>query len=118
MMLHEEFPAMEQIYDILFRLGINRNYIGFYYVSYGVWLCVRQPERLLLVTKWLYPDVAAHFGTNWKAVEHALRTVVTTVWRNNPALLETLAGKPLSEKPCSSKFLSILTVWLFPQAAA
>jgi len=118
MVLPEDIWYIERICDMLYRLGVNRNYAGFYYAVYGVWLCTNQPERLLLVTKWLYPDVAAHYGTNWKAVERALRTVVSTAWRNNPALLETFAGKPLYEKPCSSRFLSILTSCMFPQEAA
>ena len=117
-MLPEEAPDGAQICDMLYRLGINRNYTGFYYAAYGIWLCAREPARLQLVTKWLYPDVAARYGTNWKAVERSLRTVVDTAWRNNPALLETLAGKRLHEKPCSSLFLSILTAWLFPNEAA
>ena len=41
----------------------------------GAPACAEEPERLLLVTKWLYPDVAKQYGTNWKAVERDIRTV-------------------------------------------
>ena len=118
MRLLEATPTMGQIYDVLYRLGISANYVGFFYASYGVWLCIKQPERLLMVTKWLYPAVAAHYNTNWKAVERALRTVVAAAWRNNPSLLEKLAGRPLYEKPCSAQFLSILLQGIFPKGAA
>ena len=118
MRLLEENPPMGPIYDILRRLGITANYVGFFYASYGVWLCTKQPERLLLVTKWLYPDIAAHYGTNWKTVERDLRTVVAAAWRNNPTLLETLAGRPLHEKPCSAQFFSILAAGIFPKGVA
>ena len=118
MRLLEEMPSMDRIYDILYRLGISANYVGFFYASYGVWLCSQQQERLLLVTKWLYPDVAAHYNTNWRTVERDLRTVVAAAWRNNPALLEELARKPLYEKPRPAQFISILVEGLFPDSAA
>ena len=54
-------------------------------------LAALQPQRLLLVTKWLYPQVAREFGTTWYAVERNIRTAVTIAWTANPALLETLA---------------------------
>ena len=28
-----------------------------------------------VVTKWLYPEVAKHYGTNWKAVERNIRSM-------------------------------------------
>ena len=107
-----------KIYDALYRLGITANYIGFFYTSYAVWLCSQRPERLLLVTKWLYPDVAAHYKTNWRAVERDIRTVVAVIWRTNPQLLSELAGCDLPEKPSTSQFLSILANSLFPNCAA
>ena len=50
--------CMTDIYDLLYRLGATANYTGFFHMAYAVWLCVEQPDRLLLVTKWLYPEVA------------------------------------------------------------
>ena len=58
---------------MLCRLGATANYRGFSYTAYAVLLCVQQQDRLLLVTKWLYPDVAKRYGTNWKAVERNIR---------------------------------------------
>ena len=66
-------------------------------------------HRLLLVTKWLYPDVAKRYGTNWKAVERNIRTVITVVWEQNRAMLEGLARRPLLQRPCAAQFLSILS---------
>ena len=39
-------------------------YTSFHYVSYAAYLCAREPERLQLVTKWLYSDVALQYNTN------------------------------------------------------
>ena len=50
--------SIEKIYDLLYSLGITANYTGFFQLAYAVKLCAEQPERLLLVTKCVYPDVA------------------------------------------------------------
>ena len=55
--------------DLLYQLGISANYKGFFHAAYAVSLCMERQDRLLLVTKWLYPDVAKRYRTNWKAVE-------------------------------------------------
>ena len=59
--------------DLLYQLGISANYKGFFHAAYAVSLCMERQDRLLLVTKWLYPDVAKRYRTNWKAVERNIR---------------------------------------------
>ena len=63
----------EDAYHLLYRLGAAANYTGFSYLVRALQLCAEEPERLLLVTKWLYPDVAKQYGTNWKAVERDIQ---------------------------------------------
>ena len=53
---------MTVVYDLLYQLGVTANYTGFFHAAYAVSLCVEQPDRLLLVTKWLYPEVAKPTG--------------------------------------------------------
>ena len=101
--------CITDIYDLLYRLGVTANYIGFFHMAYAVLLCVKQPDRLLLVTKWLYPEVAKQYHTNWKAVERNIRTVGNIVWRENRPLLEQLARRGLVQKPCTSQLLAILS---------
>ena len=79
---------------LLHRLGLTANYRGYFYVSYGIMLCAKEQERLLLVTKRLYPEVAKRYGTNWKAVERSIRTASGVIWRGNRLLLEEIAGNP------------------------
>ena len=55
---------MTAIYDLLYRLGVTANYTGFFHTAYAVSLCIGRPDRLLLVTKWLYPEVAKQYLTN------------------------------------------------------
>ena len=75
-------------------------------------------ERLLLATKWLYPEVAKHYATTWKCVERNIRTAVHAVWNTNPELLKALARHPLPQKPKASKFLSILALHFSLESAA
>ena len=97
------------INDLLYRLGVTANYTGFFYTAYVVQLCMEDPERLTLVTKWVYPDVAKQYGTNWKAVERDIRTVANIIWEQGQSKLEQLAGRKLEEKPCNAQLLAILT---------
>lgn len=97
-----------EIYDLLYQLGVTANYTGFFHTAYAVSLCAEQPDRLLLVTKWLYPEVAKQYRTSWKAVERNIRTISVIIWRENRPLLEQLARRNLSEKPRTTQLLAIL----------
>lgn len=114
----EEDHLSVAIYDLLYRLGATANYLGFFYVVHAIRLSVEDPSRLMFVTKWLYPDVAKHYGTNWRAVERDIRTVINTVWRCQPELLTEIAGFQITEKPGPSRFLSILTGYIRQGRAA
>ena len=72
-------------------------------------MAIDDSDRLRLITKHIYPDVASYYSTTWSAVERNIRTVVTVAWKNDPLLLEELAGARLSRKPTNSQFLSILS---------
>ena len=100
---------MPYIYEILHSLGVTANYTGFFQTSYAVYLAVKRPESLLMVTKWLYPEVARHFNTTWRSVERNIRTVLSIVWDLGRVRLEELAHCTLTRKPTASKFLAILS---------
>ncbi len=97
-----------EVYDLLYQLGVTANYTGFFHTAYAVSLCVEQPDRLLLVTKWLYPEVAKQYLTNWKAVERNIRMVGNIIWQENRPLLEKLAHRRLEQKPRNAQLLAIL----------
>ncbi len=83
-----------------------------------MYISVQNPQYLLLVTKWLYPEVAKHYGTTWKCVERDIRTAVNVAWRTNPELLGELAQRILPCKPKPSQFLAILVTYFYSQTAA
>ena len=117
-----EFTAddelLTEIYDLLYFLGLRATRTYFFHTSFAVFLSVKNRERLLLVTKWLYPDVARHYATNWNAVERNIRTAITAVWRENREGLSELAGYTLQKKPTPSQFLTILVKTLDEDKAA
>lgn len=109
-MLHDEMPEISDIYGVLRQLGITGNYMGFFQTAYAVYLASRQPERLVLVTKWLYPEVAKHYDTTWSCVERNIRSVATLAWNGHREYLEQLAQQPLPNRPSPSTFIAILTM--------
>ena len=94
------------IYDLLYLLGVTANYIGFFQTAFAVQLCMERPERLLLVTKWLYPDVARRYQTSWKSVERNIRTVNGIVWEQKRSFLQQLAGLELLHRPSNAQLLA------------
>ena len=54
-------------------LGLLPSSVCYFYMAEALRLSLREPDRLLLVTKHVYPDVARCFDTNWKCVERGLR---------------------------------------------
>lgn len=103
---------LSEVYDLLYQLGVTANYTVFFHTAYAVSLCLEQPDRLLLVTKWLCPEVAKRYKTNWKAVERNIRTVNDIIWRENRSLLEKMAHKQLDQKPRNAQLLAILAASL------
>ena len=101
-----------EIRDLLYHLGITEKYVGFFHTTYAVCLSIHQPERLLLVTKWLYPDVAKHYNTNWRNVERTIRTVAAVAWKLRPEMLSFLANRTLDRRPGNTQFISILVHYL------
>lgn len=115
MQLYHRTDFVGEIYDLLYRLGVTANYTGFFQTAFAVKLCMEQPERLLLVTKWVYPDVARQYKTNWKAVERNIRTANGVVWERSRPYLEKLAGLELLHKPSNTQLLAILVYSMLSQ---
>lgn len=101
-------PDVEYIFA---RLGLRPNYCGFQQAAYAVSLAVKNPDLLLHVTKCLYPEVALHFHTSAACVERNIRAAVHLAWERNSGLLIRLSENTLEQRPTSSEFLSIMTMY-------
>ena len=97
-----------EIGETLRLLGISGNLRGHRFTAAAVLLALEKPERLLGVTKELYPVVAAQFGCSWHCVERGIRSAAARAWRKNPQYLMQLAGYPLDGAPTASEFVDIL----------
>lgn len=101
-----------RIITLLRELGITPNYKGFHQLAMALQLCMEKPERLTLVTKLLYPDVAEKCHTKWTSVERNMRTMIDMIWAENRPWLDTISHRKLQKKPCIGQMLSILMFYI------
>ena len=53
MTLLEQLPASASVYGAIRKLGGSERTVGYYYAAYGIQLALEQPQRMMLITKWL-----------------------------------------------------------------
>ena len=75
---------------VLQELGITPNYTGYFQTAEAVGLCVKEPERLTLITKLVYAEVGKKYAVKWTTVERNIRTVAAMAWERSPLLMEEL----------------------------
>ena len=101
------------IQKVLWDLNIPPNYLGAHYLAYAEMLVLEDQNRLTMVTKWLYPEVAARYHTSWQAVERNIRTVIGICWQQDSGLrLSQVLGCPVAEKPSPTRFIQLLARYL------
>lgn len=104
----EHSIELTHVRQLMHKLGITANYTGYFHAAHAVMLSAQEPERLLLITKWIYPDVAKHYHTTWRSVERNIRTVSKLAWETNRPELERMAQHALPNRPSAGVFLAIL----------
>lgn len=104
------------IRSALWELNIPPTYLGTHYLTYAELLVLEDQNRLTMVTKWLYPEVAAHYNTSWKAVERNIRTVIEISWaQDGGEALRKGLGVPLAEKPSPTGLIQMLARYFLRQ---
>lgn len=103
---------MEEICDLLRRLGLRSDRAYFMYTAHALYLALDNPDRLLYITKWLYADVARYHGTSWKAVERSIREGLRIIWARNHQGLWDVAGYDIPYRPAPSYYITILLEFL------
>lgn len=90
-------------------LGIPGRYYGQRYLIRCVELVLEDENRLLKVTKLLYPAVADEFGATSAQVQKDIRTVISVFW-DGPGRkrLEELIGYELAWKPAPNEMIDLL----------
>ena len=78
---------MENLSQLIHRLGINATYRGYHYLYRAVLLALSDEDYLLSITKKMYLDIAAYYGIPVSNVERNLRTVITICWERGNRIL-------------------------------
>lgn len=103
---------MENLSQLIHRLGINATYRGYHYLYRAVILALSNEEYLLSITKKMYLDISSYYHTPVSNVERNLRTVITICWeRGNKEFLSQIASYPLGFKPSAGEFIDILVAY-------
>lgn len=113
----ETGPSLEEVYDLLYQLGLKAKSTAFFQLAYAVRLGAKHPQRLL-VMQWVYPEIARCYHTDARMVERNIRRLSITAWKNAPDRLCKMAGEDLSAAPLPARFVSILALQLRKGSAA
>ncbi|WP_343209486.1 sporulation initiation factor Spo0A C-terminal domain-containing protein [Anaerolentibacter hominis] len=104
---------LPEIYGLIRSLGIPATYMGYHFLASAIALAIEDEDRLLLIIKCLYPEVAKRHNTTLYSVERNLRTVIDVCWkRGNRQFLDQMAGYTLTSKPSTGEFIDILSSYL------
>ena len=109
---------ISKIYDLLYCFDLSAENTSFFHIAYAIYLAVHQPERLLFVSKWLYPAVAKYYKVTTLQIEYNISFVTYIAWKRKRRLLEELARKFFPQGPKPSEFLQILVAYLTSGLAA
>lgn len=100
----------------LWDFNIPPTYLGTHYLAYAELLVLEDQNRLTMVTKWLYPEIAAYYHTSWKSVERNIRTVISICWERGACTqLEQNTGIILLSKPSPTGIIQLLAHYFLEQ---
>lgn len=103
----------EEIAKLLRSIGASGRLVGFNYIVFIVYNILQKPDEHYWITKCAYPDMAKYFRVRPASVEHAIRTVIASVWDRYDHLdLNRVAGIELEKMPTNSEFIDILVAYL------
>ena len=97
----------KEIEKILFELGFPEHLKGYRYSICAIRTAIENPG--ILVTRELYPAIAAKYSTTPPKVEKAIRSSIETAWcRCDMGLVEKYFGNtvsPTKGKPTNAEFI-------------
>lgn len=115
--MHVDENFLMKTHALLRYIGAT-NTTGIFQTAYAVALAHKQPCRLLMVTKWLYPSVAKHYGTAWACVERNIRSTIASAWKNGGRRRLANLGYVLTRRPRPTEFINLLLIILETDQAA
>ena len=104
------------ISEALMNANVLPHLQGYRYLREGVRRTLEDPGVLHGITKILYPDLARHFHTNAKCVEHSMRNALEIAWKEGDAKRRADYFGPgfaqLKRRPTNSEFLALVSEFI------
>jgi len=75
-------PSINSVYihNVLLKIGVPPNLLGYSYITYAVELLLLDPSKMHAITKELYVDIAIRFRSTPSRVERAIRNAINVTW--------------------------------------
>lgn len=102
----------DRIKSILYQLGVNSTYLGYYYLTLAITIAIEEEENLIYISKNIYPRIAEQYHTSIACVERNIRTAADVMFRhgNQKLLLEIFDNS--KKRPKNSKLISYLALYV------
>ena len=98
--------------NIIHEVGVPAHIKGYQYLREEIMMVVNDIDILNQITKQLYPDIAAKYGTTPSRVERAIRHAIEVAWgRGQADTVESIFGYTVSAakgKPTNSEFIAMI----------
>ena len=99
-----------QVIEVLRQLAFKPNLKGYEYMKYIMEKCANDPTyHYKSVTKEIYPECAAHFGTTVSRVERTLRHSIERSFEQAPERYNDMFQQNLHQSPTNSQFISMMS---------
>lgn len=104
----------EIVYSLMRRFGITSRYKGYYQTTEAVLIYseLLKEEKVVLLTKDIYPEIVKIRNESMSSVERNIRTVIEICWCKNQKELEKVFGFEIPSKPSNSEFLDMLSYYI------
>lgn len=107
----------EKIKYILYQLGVNSTYLGYYYLTLAIAIAIEEEENLLYISKNIYPRIAEKYHTSVSCVERNIRTAADVMFRHESPQLLAEIFIDNKNRPKNSKLISCLALYVKKQIA-
>ncbi len=101
-----------EISKMLHDLGIPSHIRGYQYIRDGVYMMYKSKDKLIGITKYIYPEIATRYDTTASRVERAIRHAIEVSWaRGDYDLMEHIFGHSVDydrSKPTNSEFIAAI----------
>ncbi len=100
---------VQRIMDVLRKMGIGRQYLGYNLIIKAVRMVIADNNCLLCVKRRIFIPLAEEEHCDWRTVERNIRTAIRRGWKVNKEYVIVLARYPLQQEPTVTEFLEIIS---------